>query len=195
MNLSVITRPVLEPVTLAEARLHCRVTHTSEDALITGLITAARENVEQYLRRALVTQTLEYKIPKFSERIYLPRPQLQYVVSVKYLDVDAAEQTLASTYWVAHAPTEGAGYLQRSPLSIWPATALRDDSVRIRYVAGYPDTASPSSGSGGVPKSIKQAILLYIGDLWENREAQAETLLTENRTVLALLAPYRDYTV
>lgn len=195
MNLSVITRPALEPVTTAEAKTHLRVTQSSEDTLIGTLITAARQHVEEYLRRALVTQTLEYKIPGFGERIILPRPQLQYVVSVKYLDSDEAEQTLASTYWIEHAPTEDFGYLQRAPQKTWPAVAARDDAVRIRYVAGYPDPGSPTDGVGGVPEAINQAILLMVGDMFENREAQAETVLNENRTVMALLAPYRNYSL
>jgi len=47
MGFKVITPPT-EPVTLAEARLHLRVTDTAEDALIGVWITAAREVCEYY---------------------------------------------------------------------------------------------------------------------------------------------------
>jgi len=42
----VSTAPASEPITLAEAKLYLRVDTTADDALITALITAARETVE-----------------------------------------------------------------------------------------------------------------------------------------------------
>ena len=38
--------PITEPVTLAEAKLYCRVTTSAEDTLITLMITQAREAIE-----------------------------------------------------------------------------------------------------------------------------------------------------
>src|SRR4051794_4197557 len=57
MRLVQITPPSVEPVTLAEAKLHCKVDFTDDDALITSLIAAARMVCETRLRQALVTQT------------------------------------------------------------------------------------------------------------------------------------------
>lgn len=193
-NLYVTTPPALEPVTLTEAKAHLRVTHSSEDTLITALVVAARQHVENYLNRAIVTQTLTYKFRQFPEcRIVLPRPPLQYVVSVTYYDADNASQTVSSSDYIVHNPTETYGHIELAAASTWPSVYSRDDAVSVRYVAGYPDTGSPTAGVGGVPQAIKQAILLVVGDLFENREAQAEKALAENRTVIALLAPYRDY--
>jgi uncharacterized phage protein (predicted DNA packaging) len=43
-----------------------------------------------------------------------------------------------------------------------------------------------------IPASVKAATLLLIGDLYENREGQAEMRLYKNETVERLLWPYRN---
>jgi uncharacterized phage protein (predicted DNA packaging) len=43
-----------------------------------------------------------------------------------------------------------------------------------------------------VPYSIKAAMLLLVGDMYINREAQVSTPLSENKTLVNLLYPYRD---
>lgn len=46
-----------------------------------------------------------------------------------------------------------------------------------------------------MPAPVKAAVLLLVGDLYANRERQADTMLTENRTFALLLAPYRSMKV
>ena len=46
--------PVIEPVTLQEAKQHCRVDCDADDELICGYITAAREWAESFLNKPLV---------------------------------------------------------------------------------------------------------------------------------------------
>lgn len=56
-SLELVTPPAAEPVTLADAKTHMRVDTTLDDAYITLLITAARQFVENWTRRALIYQT------------------------------------------------------------------------------------------------------------------------------------------
>ncbi|SDI79633.1 head-tail connector protein [Pseudomonas abietaniphila] len=46
-----------------------------------------------------------------------------------------------------------------------------------------------------MPAPVKAAVLLLVGDLYENRERQADRALNENRTYSLLLAPYRSMAV
>ena len=58
MGLKLVEAPQMEPVSLEEAKAHLRMESTNaEDAYIGALISAARERVELFLRRALITQT------------------------------------------------------------------------------------------------------------------------------------------
>lgn len=59
LQVKVVTAPAVEPITLTEAKLHCKVDLTTDDDLITPLIVAAREEIERRTWRALITQTLE----------------------------------------------------------------------------------------------------------------------------------------
>ncbi len=50
---------VTEPVTLAEAKAQCRVEFDTDDQLISGYITAARQYVEKFLNKPLVQEATE----------------------------------------------------------------------------------------------------------------------------------------
>src|SRR3974377_971688 len=65
MRLDLITPPAVEPVTLAEAKQHARVEYPDDDALITGMIVAARRMAETRLRSALITQTWNLYLDSF----------------------------------------------------------------------------------------------------------------------------------
>jgi uncharacterized phiE125 gp8 family phage protein len=139
MALKVITPPAVEPITLAEAKLHCRVDGTDENTLISGLIQAAREHIENILlKRALVTQTLEYVISAFPcGDILLPRPPLQSVTSIKYTNSAGAETTIAPADYIVNSDCSP-GLVTPAYGKYWPSATLRSSGgIRIRYVAGY----------------------------------------------------------
>ena len=56
MTLFRTVAPAAEPVTLAEAKAYLRLQHDSEDALLAGLVRAAREEVERATGIALIDQ-------------------------------------------------------------------------------------------------------------------------------------------
>lgn len=175
---------VKEPVTLEEAKLHLRVmTGTDEDRTIYALIMAAREYCEQYTGLALGTKTLELVLDAFpaGDSIYLSRPPLQSVESVKYTDKDGAETTMPTTDYIVDTDST-VGRIIR--VNSWPSFApCAVGAVKIRYTAGY--TA--------LPQSIKQAMLLLIGHWYNNRESStdASKLNQLDFSVRALLSQYR----
>lgn len=186
MGLILKVAPAEEPVTLVEAKLHCRVDHTADDTLITGLIAAARQQAEHRTGRALVTQQLEYTQDSFvASEICLPRPALISVQTVKYLDAYGVLQTLANTEYQV-ITSELAGRIVPAYGKAWPFGRLQPDALVINYTAGY-------GAASAVPASIKSWMLIAIGTWYSQREGViTSTTVAElpREFFAALLDPY-----
>lgn len=167
MALKLITAPTLEPVTLAEAKLHIRQDSTADDALITTLITVARKTVEAHSLHALVTQTWDLFMDGFpcDRELELPFPPLQSVTGVYYTPDGGVETTYASTNYVVD--TSGVpGRIVLTLPAYWPGDVLQVvNGVRVRFVCGFGATAA------SVDERAVQAIKLLVGHYYENREA------------------------
>lgn len=163
MGLTLKTAPGEEPVTLAEAKLHCRVEDVADNALITALITAARQQAEHRTGRALITQGFEYTLDRFpAGEIRLPKPSLVSVQTVKYLDADGTLQTLANTEYQV-ITGELVGRIVPAYGKAWPACRLQPDAIAINYTCGY-------GAAANVPASIKTWMLLAVGTWYAQRE-------------------------
>jgi uncharacterized phiE125 gp8 family phage protein len=135
MGLTLITPPDGEPVVATEAIDHLRLeADTEEDALIASLVTSAREIIETQTGRALITQTWELTLDRFpcgtvgygaswvrTTQIQLPKPPIQSVTSVKYIDTDGVLQTLASTEYTVDT-TSMRGRIVPAWGKVWPST-------------------------------------------------------------------------
>lgn len=191
MPLVLVTAPVSEPVDLEEAKEHLRVEDAGETPYIQRLIAAARQYVEDYTWRALVTQTWELALDEFpGGAVVLAKGRLGSVTSVKYRDAAGIEQTLSPTSYQVDDVAEP-GRVLPAPGTSWPSVETgRVNAVRIRFVAGF---GPPSD----VPAPIKAAMLLIIGHLYEHREMEViGTISTPlNFAVDALLSPYRMHWV
>ena len=156
-----LTQPTEEPVAIYEARTHLRIDDTDSDLYIDALITAARERAESYTGLSFVSRSFGIYLDKFpSGEFRLGCAPLVSVESIKYYDAANTEQTLnASEYYVDSRSRPG----RITPVNTWPATYSRPNAISIIATAGY-------GTAGNVPKTIKQAMLLMIGDMYENRE-------------------------
>ena len=161
------TTTAAEALSLAEAKAHLRIPtgDTEDDAYIASLISAAREYAEGYTKRAISTQTCVYTLDSFPSVIDLPRCPVQSVTSIEYVDTDGDTQAVAS--YQSDLIGTATARLKPAYNASWPDTRAVTNAVTITYEAGYGATGdSPDT----VPTSIKQALLLIIGSLYENRE-------------------------
>jgi uncharacterized phiE125 gp8 family phage protein len=167
-NASCITPATVLPFDVGYARLHIRALNDVEDVLIEAWIRAAVQYFEEQTGRPIMRATWEYWLDAFpiETMIELPHPPLQSVVSVSYI---ASDGTLTSfgdgaspetVSWQAGYP-EGVyarrGWIEPIYGASWPTTARTETgAVRIRYIAGYAETAAQ------VPELIKAALLLIV---------------------------------
>lgn len=176
MGLTLKVAPSAEPVTLAEAKLHCRVDGAEDDTLIVALIVSARQQAEQRTGRALITQQWEYTLDTFervcidrricntgNDSIDLPNPKLVSVQTVTYLDADGVRQTLADTEYQV-VTDELVGRILPVWGKNWPSCRVQPGSVAINYTCGYADAA-------GVPEGIKAWMKMAVSTQYAQREA------------------------
>ena len=156
-KIKVVTAAVEEPVTLAEAKNHLRVTITEDDSWLDSLAVAARRRAESFCGRQFITQTFDYWLDRFpaAGQIELPRPPLQSITSIQYQDTNDATQTFAASKYQALTYDAAPGVIDLDWGESWPVTYDKADAVVIRFVAGYGLAQS-------VPEEIKAAIKLFI---------------------------------
>lgn len=184
MGLTLSVAPAQEPVDLDAVKAHLRIDGDADDDMLRSLITAARMMAEQILNRSLITQTWVYKLDAFpSGALALPKPPVQSVTSVAYLDSagdsqtwDAANYGVFLDHWTPRiAPVYGGA---------WPTAREQIDAVTVTYVAGYGDTGL------AVPRPIIQAILLMIDRLYGDDDCGGDGA-ARHAAPMALMSPYR----
>lgn len=158
----VTSAPATEPIALQDAKIHLKVDGSEEDDLITIFIQSAREMVEQFTNRSLITQTRTLKLDYFpcNESITLTNGPVSAITSIHYYDEDETSTPLPSDdYW-----TDLSSDIPRITIKeSWPSTKDMPNAVTIVYVCGY-------GSASNVPAPLRSALLLILGHLYENRQ-------------------------
>jgi uncharacterized phiE125 gp8 family phage protein len=166
-SLTRYTAPAVEPVTLAEAKVQCRVDTADDDAYITALIATAREYVESVLDISMISTVWEARYDTFPLwEIILPRPPMQNAsVTLVYRDEGGTNQTLTSgsgAFQMDFYATPGRIFPVYG--GVWPAVRGDENSVLVRWSAGY-----GASGSS-VPSVLRHLVLLLVAHWYEMRQ-------------------------
>lgn len=170
MTLRLIIGPSVEPVTLAEAKLQCRVDGSDEDAWFTGIaIPAARRAAEHELGRRLIAQTWEAVFDAFPLYGIALAPGVLSIESIKYIAPTSTEQTLDPAAYVLDAESTP-GFALPAAGASWPDTADAANTVRVRFVAGY------GTAAADVPAPVRQWVLMHIATAYKMRESIAHGL-------------------
>lgn len=208
-GVKVISPPMVEPITLADSRLHLRIDPYEstagnldhpDDPLISGCISDARDYCEQYLGRALAPQTLELAVGRFpGSNIW---NNVADCVKAPCVNGSAAEDAImlpmapviaiqSVTYLDADGLEQtfavGSYSLDNFSEPGWLHPAF---SVEWPTTQAMPNavkvrylagysTPGDSPDSNPLPRSIRRAMLLLIGHFYERREHASTEELRE----------------
>ncbi len=162
----VITPASTYPVSLTEAKSHLKIDTSADDTYITSIIKAATQLSEEYTNRFFIATLIKQTCSDFAELETLFKSPLNLAFStpvVQYYDSDNNFQTLSTNDYIVinqYEPSQ----IQLVDGKSFPTITKRNDAVIARYTVGY-GTASD------VPEIIKQAILLTIGNFYQNRNS------------------------
>lgn len=193
MSIKLVTAPDVEPVTLDDVGGQCRADLTSEAGTVNGYITAIRQRVENDLRRALITQTVDLVLDAFPistarnpfAAVEIPLPPLQSVVSVKYTDTYGVVQTLANTEYVVNTDSTP-GRVMPAYGKVWPATLDFPGAVRVQFVAGY---GGPVAWDVAAVYAIGAHVLYTDGNTYRKTATTAAGVVCTDLTKWALDHP------
>lgn len=135
---------IVEPVTLSEAKDFCKIDITTDDALITALITAARQMCESYTAVGFVERELTAVVNNMNGDIYIPYGPIVDVISV----TDESNNSLIL----------GTGYTLTG-ISFKRLETPRFNNITINYIAGY----------SALPQVLKTAVLNQVYYMYDNR--------------------------
>lgn len=197
MSLVLVTAPTALPVTRDQAKAHLRIDHNDDDDYIDALIATATESLDGEtgtLGRALMPQQYDWKFRHFEDYNKIPLPPLISLDLITYIDLNQQLQTLdPSIYQVVGLGTKWPGYFRHAYGKYWFPTLNIPEAVTVRFTCGYATTDNDKTFA--VPKAIKQAILLIVSNLYENRnpviaESGRVQVIELPKSTDALLAPY-----
>lgn len=155
--------PGAEPLTLADCKAHLRISHDGDDALIAGLVRAAREEVESQTGVAMIDQDWRLSLDAWPAGgiVTLMRHPVKQVLSVTLHGADGEASLM-----------DPAGYrldgLSR-PARLWvedrPVPGAAINGIEIDFRAGFGEAGTD------VPDLLKRAMLLLVAHWYEFRAA------------------------
>jgi len=195
MGLRRTTDATVEPVSLPEVQAHLRISDdiaAREETLLRRLITAARQQVEDWEWRAHISQTWQWKLDAFptgdDPAFYVPRPRLISLPStgIQYVDTAGATQTVDAADYLVDAISEP-GRVVPAYGESWPTPRAQVNAVTVTFVAGYGTTPET------VPEPTRHLILLLVAHYYENREpVNIGNVANEIPLGMVLLRPVTD---
>lgn len=181
-TVTIITPPASFGVTTADMEAFLNLSAGQDAALLQAFIEASYDAIRQYIRRSIITETLELRMDGFpgyddkreiglgpgvhtvsipwltngdARAVDLPFGPVQSIVSVTTFKRDNSSAVFSTA---EYGFDRSRLYLNES--ATWPDSLRNRDAVAIRY----------TSGDAAPPKAIIQAIKQHVAVMYECRE-------------------------
>lgn len=152
MTVYTVRGPSVQPISLAEAKLHLRISTSAQDGFVAALIAAMCEMAQHQTNRQIIAARLCLALDEFPcAEIVIPTAPVLQVVSISYTDTAGVAQTLAPESYLVPG--------QQTPTRVisaeggWPATRRQPGAVRITFDSGHaaPLLADTAANTIAVP--------------------------------------------
>jgi len=161
---TVHTASTVQVVTTAEAKNHLKIDSSADDTLIDNLIKSATQLSEDYTNRFFTDTVITQYGTTFADIKELYKSTVSSITNIKYYDTLNSLRTLDSDVYYLNNSIQPA-QISLSLNQSYPNLADRENAVECKYTVGYGSAASD------VPEAIKQAILLTVGNWYNNRSS------------------------
>ena len=158
------TLSTLPLFTTAQAKAHLKVDTADEDDLIDNLVTAATESCQIFTNTYFIDTVVTQYSDNWNGISSLYKSPVSSITHIKYYDKDDSLQTWSSSDYILDSSIRPA----RIALAVdksFPTLSKRINAVEVKYTVGYGSAAS------NVPEGIRQAVLLTIGNWYQNRQS------------------------
>jgi uncharacterized phiE125 gp8 family phage protein len=165
--------PVLEELLLPGFKAYLRVDGAEEDAVLSGMLGAARyylEGRDGVTHCALLTQTWDWAFDRFpsGQPLVVPLPPLQSITSIKVRDAANVETTWAAqNYQVDLGDPTSCGRIVPVAGAAWPVPGTMLSPITVRFVAGY------GSRADALPDAVKYILYGLAASYYTQRDVAA----------------------
>ena len=176
-NYYTLSGTIIEPLTLADAKLQLRIDHDFENAIITAIITEARSLAEDYTGRLFTERDLVIHTQNFIEDLETDYSPINSISTLKYKIVKGGtySELVADTDYKLRKIDK---YSSKIDYILDPLPTLPEDSTAVEITAKVGYTAA------ALPASVRSAIKLLISYLYENRDDTADEKQRASQTIL-----------
>lgn len=178
MQLTLVTPPAQPVISLTDAKGFLRILHSDDDSIITDMVSAVTEHVQNILNRQLGVATYELYADGLISK--LPKNPIREILSIEYLDASGNYVTLDSSAYYLYE-RYGVGYVSYSDI---PTLQEHQRALKITFSCGY----------DVVPQPILSYMRVKVSTLYENREEYViGSIISEfdNKFIKNLLTSYK----
>ena len=148
--------PISEPITLDEIKAFAVVFEDSDDSLLTSFITVAREDVESYTNRQLMSATYELYTDSLVQDMKMPKNPIKSIAKIEFMDDNGVYQTLSTSDYYLYGEND----IYRIHFGNCIPHKTHKQAIKITFEAGY----------DVVPEVIKVYMKHIVSTMYENRE-------------------------